>query len=76
MRNVLHVLFQTAMRWEPTDRNPISLVRQSTARGCIPRLLTPKEFKALLKELTEPYKTMDLVAGCLGLRASELMGLQ
>lgn len=42
----------------------------------IPRVLTPKEFKALLKELAEPYKTMVLVAGCLGLRASELMGLQ
>ena|SRR5208282_2706219 len=76
IRNMLHVLFQCAMRWELTDRNPISLVRQSTARKSIPRVLTPKEFKALLKELTEPYKAMVLVAGCLGLRASELMGLQ
>jgi integrase len=76
IRNMLHVLFQCAMRWELSDRNPISLVRQSTARKGIPRVLTPKEFKALLKELTEPYKTMVLVAGCLGLRASELMGLQ
>jgi len=59
-----------------TDRNPISLVRQSTARKGIPRVLAPKELKALLKELTEPYKTIVLVAGCLGLRASELMGLQ
>ncbi|MGO8792961.1 MAG: tyrosine-type recombinase/integrase [Terriglobia bacterium] len=54
----------------------ISLVRQSTARKSIPRVLTPKEFKALLKELAEPYKAMVLVAGCLGLRASELIGLQ
>ena len=76
IRNMLHVLFQGAMRWELTDRNPISLVRQSTARKSIPRILTPKEFKALLKELAEPYKAMVLVAGCLGLRASELMGLQ
>ncbi|HTQ96426.1 MAG TPA: site-specific integrase [Candidatus Acidoferrum sp.] len=76
IRNMFHVLFQSAMRWDLTDRNPISLVRQSTARRTIPRILTPKEFKALLKELTEPYRTMVLVAGCLGLRASELMGLQ
>jgi integrase len=64
------------MRWELTDRNPISLVRQSTGRKSIPRVLTPKEFKALLKELMEPYKALVLVAGYLGLRASELMGLQ
>jgi integrase len=76
IRNMLHVLFQCALRWELTDRNPISLVRQSTPRKGIPRVLTPKEFKALLKELTEPYKTMVLLAGCLGLRASELMALQ
>jgi integrase len=76
IRGMFHVLFQSAMRWELTDRNPISLVRQSRARQTIPRVLTPKEFRALLKELKEPYKTMVLVAGCLGLRASELMGLQ
>jgi integrase len=76
IRNMFHVLFQSAMRWDLTDRNPITLVRQSIARKTIPRILTPKEFRALLKELTEPYKTMVLGAGCLGLRARELMGLQ
>ncbi len=76
IRSMFHILYQGAMRWELTDKNPISLVRQSRARQRIPRVLTPKEFKALLKELEEPYKTMVLVAGCLGLRASELMGLQ
>jgi integrase len=76
IRNMFHVLFQCAMRWELTDRNPITLVRQSTARRAIPRVLTPVEFRALLKELEEPYKTMVLTAGCLGLRASEIMGLQ
>ncbi len=76
IRNMFHVLLQCAMRWELTDRNPINLVRQSRACQRIPRVLTPKEFRALLKELTEPYKTMVLVAGCLGLRASELMGIQ
>ncbi len=46
------------------------------ARRAVPRVLTPEEFRALLNELEEPYKTMILVAGCLGLRASEIMGLQ
>ena len=30
----------------------------------------------MLEELTEPYRTMILVAACLGLRASEVIGLQ
>lgn len=76
VRNMFHVLFQCAMRWELIDRNLIMLVRQSTARRAVPRVLTPEEFRTLLKELEEPYKTMVLVAGCLGLRASEIMGLQ
>jgi integrase len=76
IRTMFHVLFQSALRWELVDRNPITLVRQSTARRSVPRVLTPKEFRALLKELKEPHSTMVLVAGCLGLRASEIMGLQ
>ena len=76
VRSIFHVLFQCAMRWELTDRNPITLVRQPAARRSIPRVLTPGEFRALLKQLEEPYKTMVLIAGCLGLRASEIMGLQ
>jgi len=52
IRSMFDILFQCAMRWELRDRNPISLVRQSTLRKNIPRVLTPKEFKALLKELT------------------------
>jgi len=39
IRNMFHVLFQCAIRWELTDRNPISLVRQSTARRAVPRVL-------------------------------------
>ena len=76
IRNMFHVLFQSAIRWELNDRNPISLVRQSTGRRAAPRVLTPEEFQALLRELKEPFRTMVLVAGCLGLRASEIMGLQ
>jgi integrase len=39
-------------------------------------VLTPGEIRLLLAQLIEPYHTMVLVAACLGLRASEIMGLQ
>ena len=76
IRSLMHLLFQCARRWEFTDTNPIDLVRQGARRLEIPRVLTPEEFSALLAHLKEPYRTMVLVAGCLGLRASEVVGLQ
>ncbi len=39
-------------------------------------MLTPEEFGAVLAELEEPYETIVLVAGCLSLRACEIIGLQ
>jgi integrase len=76
IRNLMHTLFQAALRWEMIDRNPVDLVRQSRKRLKVPRVLTPVEFKALLAQLSEPYKTMVLTVACLGLRVSELLGLQ
>lgn len=76
IRGIMHVLFQCARRREFVQANPIELVRQSARRRAIPRVLTPDEFFALIGQLKEPYRTMVLVAGCLGLRASEVTGLQ
>ena len=56
--------------------NPIELVRQSGRRLCIPRVLTVVEVRLLLEQLAEPYHTMVLVAACLGLRVSEIIGLR
>jgi integrase len=72
----MHTLYQAALRWEMVERNPIDLVRQSRKRLKTPRVLTPEVFKALLAELPEPYKTMVITIGCLGLRVCELFGLQ
>ena len=72
----MHLLYQNARRWERTDRNPIELVRQSSRRLRIPRVLAAEEIRLLLAELSEPFHTMVLVAACLGLRVSEIMGLQ
>jgi integrase len=41
-------------------------------RGCS----SVREIRLVLEELIEPYRTMVLVAACLGLSASEIVGLQ
>lgn len=51
-------------------------IRGVTKRQKPPRVLTRDEFWKLLKFLREPYRTMVLVAQCLGLRISEVMALQ
>jgi integrase len=76
LRSLFHLIYEHARRWELTDRNPIDLVRQRGGRRCIPRVLTPGEIRLLLAQLAEPYHTMVMVAACLGLRASEIVGLQ
>lgn len=76
IRNLMHLLFECARRWDLTNTNPIELVRQSSKRSKTPRRLTIEEFRALLLELTEPHRTMAILAGCLGLRISEILGLQ
>jgi integrase len=75
-RNLMHTLFQAAIRWEMVEHNPIELVRQSSKRLKTPRTLTPAEFRLLLGQLSQPYKTMVTTAACSGLRVSELVALQ
>jgi integrase len=76
VRNLMHTLYQAAIRWELVDRNPVDLVRQTQKRLKTPRILTPAEFKALLETLGQPYKDMVIIIACLGLRVSELVGLR
>lgn len=66
VRNLMHTLFQAAIRWDVVERNPIDLVRQSGKRLKKPRVLTPAEFRALLEMLQEPYKTMVMTIACFG----------
>ena len=77
---MLGILYDCAMLWEyvPTERNPISLVRVAGAgkRTKEPVILSMDEFRKLLAEVTEEmYRTMVLLAACLGLRTSEILGL-
>jgi integrase len=78
IRSLMHILFQCAQRWELTDRNPVRLVRVrgGTKRLKTPNILTPEQFCLILSRLAEPYRTQLWIAGCLGLRASEIMPLR
>lgn len=76
IRNIMHALYNHAMRYEWMDRNPISLVRQSAKRERVPDVLTVSEIAALLAQLREPCKTAVFVAFSTGLRVSELLGLK
>ncbi len=80
IKSLMHLLFRCAERWEYIElgKNPIAWVR---VKGCTkrlrrPRVLTKDEICALLPRLSEPFRTMVIVAQCLGLRVSEIMGLQ
>ncbi len=76
IRNMMHTLFNHAIRYEWLERNPITLVRQSAKRQRVPDVLEVAEIKALLAELQEPVKTMVFLAASTGLRVSELIGLK
>jgi integrase len=77
IRSLMHLIFTCAERWCLIEmgKNPIALVRvkNSSKRLRRPRVLGIEEFYAILEFLREPFKTMVLVAQCLGLRVSEIM---
>jgi integrase len=80
IRMVLSVVCEYAMWAEliPTVRNPMELVtvKNASKPGRKARTMTLEEFRRLREVLTEPYRTMTIVSVCLGLRWSELAGLQ
>lgn len=80
IRSVMHLMFECAARWELFNdrRNPIQMVRvkDSTKRRHRPTVLTVQEYETILGLLKEPFRTMVIVAQCLGLRVSEFAALQ
>jgi integrase len=80
LKNLMRVLFNAAMRWEliPYQHNPMSLVRvkDSSKRQREPKALSVDEFRKVLESIPEPFRTMCIVAMCLGLRVSEILGLR
>ena len=80
IRSVMHLIFECAARWELIDdrRNPMEMVRvkDSTKRRRRPTILTAETFEQVVADLPEPFRIMAVVAQCLGLRVSEITGLQ
>lgn len=78
IRTLMHTIFECAIRWELTEKNPLKLVRVKggTKRRKTARTLTPEEFCLIPPLLPEPYRTQVWIAGCLGLRPSEIMALR
>lgn len=76
LRNLMHVIYNHAMRCRFTGENPITLVRQSAKRARVPDVLTVAELKGLLSELKAPWRTAVFVAATTGLRVSELLALK
>jgi len=76
IRNLMHAIFNHAMRWEWHDRNPISQVRQSAKRQRAPIVLDIEQMKSMLEHLQEPGKTAVLLDILTGLRVSELLALR
>jgi integrase len=78
IRGLMSTIFKCAQRWEFIENNPLQSVRVKDAskRRQRPSVVTAEEFHKLLPHIREPYRTMVLIAGCLGLRAGEIVGLQ
>lgn len=73
-----HVGTLYALGLLPAQRNPLSLVeiKGGTTRPRRKKLiLTPEQFQQLCNLLEEPYRTMGIIATCLGLRVSEILAL-
>lgn len=82
IRNIMGVLFNHAMRWEFTDRNPIkgltrgAGVRQSSKRVSVPDILEVSEMQDILERLLPRDRTLVLLSMVTGLRRGELAGLK
>jgi len=82
IRNLMSVLFNHAIRWDFTDRNPISGpnkgsgVRQSSKRQSIPDILEVSEMQAIVAELQLRERALLFLAMVTGLRRGELTGIQ
>lgn len=80
IKALMHRLFERAMLWEivRVQRNPMGLVevKGASRRSKRPRVLTSEECSQILDSLRQSYRTMVLVAICMGLRASEILSLK
>jgi integrase len=75
IKSAFSVLYSHAIRHEWLSLNPISKVRTSSKPLREKDVLSPEEFRALLKQLSVRDRAMVLLIGSTGMRRSELMAL-
>ena len=51
-------------------------VKDGSKRKREPKILSAEEFRQMLEHIPEPFRTMCIVAMCMGLRVSEVLGLK
>lgn len=81
LRSLMHKLFDLATLWEylPLERrNPIEIVKikNVTMRSKESVVLSPEQFRDVIKRLPENVNMIAVTMGCLGLRVSEALGLK
>jgi integrase len=81
LRSLMHKLFDLATLWEylPLERrNPIEIVKikNVTMRSKESVVLSPDQFRDVVKRLPENVNMIAVTMGCLGLRVSEALGLK
>jgi len=76
IRDIMHLLYEHAIRYEQIDRNPISKVRQGGKRRVTPTRLNVKQLRQLLEGLPRRERLMVLLDFGTGLRRGELSGLK
>jgi len=76
LRNLMHAVYNHAMRWEFFNNNPITLVRQSGKQRRAPEVLTTEEIGKLLEELPDPWRTAVYVAVTTGFAVGEFLAMK
>ena len=81
LRSLMHKLFDLSMLWEylPLERrNPIEVVRirNVTKRQKKAVVLTPEQFREVIRRLPAQVNMVAITITCLGLRVSEALGFQ
>ena len=81
LRSLMHKLFDLATLWEylPIERrNPVDLVKikNVTMRSKESVVLSPHQFRDVVRRLPQNVNMIAVTMGCLGLRVSEALGLK
>ena len=77
IRDLMHLLYEHAIRYEWTDRNPITSVRQSGVRQATPIRRSVDQLSQLIYgELKQRERLMVLLDFGTGLRRGELSGVR